>query len=129
MKLEIVVSQKFATALGNISGVKLNAKLSYQVAKLLGKVEGELKNYKKARESQLKIFSKTKENGEFVIENNKHVFEAPEKEAEFVAEMSKLESIDIILPKISLKEIVESNVSIEPWVLEALDGVIEKDFE
>ena len=129
MKLETVIGS-FGENLINLSAeVKMSAKTAYQVSKVVQKVKKEAKDFHAAKDVCAKKYAKTDEKGEVILDKEKYIFEEKEKEESFKSEMKKLGEVEIELPKISLKELIESGAVLQPMYLEVLEPVLIQDME
>lgn len=111
---------QMSPSLQALGALKLPAKVSYRVAKILNKVKPDLTAYEEARMGIFKEMGTPDERGESYSV-------APEKMDEFKAAFEALtaEEVTLDLPKIKLSEL--DSVSIEPSHLAALDSILIDD--
>lgn len=111
--------------LGDISRKQLPVKASYAIAKNIGKLESELKDYDKQRQKLLDQYAEKDKKGERIIENGQVKFTDENKE-KFQKDINELLDIkaDVDIHKFKFSEI--ENCSFSAAELRAIDYMIEE---
>ena len=117
MKLTYEKINNAFTALTKLSKLDLKAVAAVKLARLLGKVESELRYFEETRMSLFKKYGKER-NGGYEILN--------EKRGDFLKEYRELCNTEIELE--AEKVNIRSEISIDAASVLALDGIVEYEF-
>lgn len=116
-----------APKLSAISNKQLPVKISYAIAKNIGKIEPELKVYNSEREKLIEMYSLKDDTGKAVIENN-NIKIQKDKIQDWNRDIKELLAmeveIDIYNYKFKIDEL--NGYSISPSELQAIDYMIEE---
>jgi hypothetical protein len=116
-----------APALGAISQKNLPIKVSYALAKNIGKIEDELKLYNKEKQKLIDIYSIKDEEGKPLIEDN-NIRIAEEYIMDWNRDIEDLLDIknEIDIHRFHIDELVNFNCNISPMELMLIDYMIEE---
>lgn len=116
-----------AAALGAISQKNLPIKVSYALAKNIGKIEGELQIYNKEKQKLIDKYSIKDEEGKPLIEDN-NIRIAEEYIMDWNRDIKDLLDIEseIDIHKFHIDELVNSNCNMSPMELMLIDYMIEE---
>lgn len=114
--------------LSTLSGMKLPIKVSYAIAKNIGKIESELKTYNSERQKLIDKYSVKDEEGKTKVDENGTINIQEEFLEDWNKEQAELLSIenDIDIHLVQINDLLNSVCSITPTELIAIDYLIQE---
>ena len=101
-------------ALRKISQVNVNAKTAFQIAKILGVIDVELKQLDKTRYALFEKYSQHDENGKIQLDENDNVVVSKDNVEVFTKEFSELMATEVTLNIDSLDIELISGINLTP---------------
>lgn len=117
------------TTFNHFANQNLPVQLSYQIAKIMIKLEEETQSFEYAKNSLFKKYAERNEDGSLVLNEEGQIVVPKESEEEFLREMQDLLDLEVTLEceKISLSQLNETGISISPLEMAAIEPFIEND--
>ena len=117
-----------ANVLSNLSAMQLPIKVSYAIAKNIGKIESELKAYNSERQKLIEKYSVKDEEGKTKVDKNGTINIQKEFLKDWNKEQAELLNIenDIDIHLVPINDLLNSVCSITPSELIAIDYLIQE---
>ena len=130
MKLKIALDQVFQDNFKKFKEIEGKpALLNYYIAKISKKISEEVIEYVAARNIALEQYAQKDENGKCVVKDQEFQFPDPAAKEKFVKEMNALEEEDFEISKISVKNIINSGISVDAACFEVLEPIFSHDLD
>jgi len=129
MKLKTVLNPYFQQLFAQFKEENLPSFCGYQVAKITKKITEEFKVYSDIRLETVKKYCQKDEKGEPLTKDNEYVFIDDDAKSKFMVEVNQLGEQEFTTNKISLKKLLECNLSLKTAYFEVLEDIFSDDVE
>lgn len=112
--------------LGEISTRRLPVKVSYAIAKNIGKVDRELKHYYKERQKLIEEYCLKEDNGDLKIDKDQNYCIDPKLKADWEKDIKELQEIEVEIDIHKFKFDLLNGYEMTPGELMCIDFMIEE---